>query len=289
MAYEYRSFDAPSDFSSRVGGFLMAREGIHSLHIGILDRLLRRGETPVSSHPAPLLMSVESDGEVVGIAIRTPPHKLIISDLSPQAAASLADVLTPRCPDLPAVLGDRGAAQAFAEAWCARTGTEPRLFMENAIHRLDRLEPPEPVEGGSRRAAPADLDRLAGWYRAFEDEAHATIHTERKRIAEKIERGDLHLWCVDRKPVSMAGIAARTPNSGRVGPVYTPKAERGSGYGTAVTAAATASLLEEGKAFCVLYTDLANPTSNKIYRALGYRVIAEAVDIEFLPASKLVP
>jgi len=80
----------------------------------------------------------------------------------------------------------------------------------------------------------------------------------------------------------MAGVAARTPNSARVGPVYTPPEHRGQGFGTACTAAVTQALLEGGKSFCVLYTDMANPTSNKIYRSLGYRVVAEVVDIRFL-------
>ena len=32
---------------------------------------------------------------------------------------------------------------------------------------------------------------------------------------------------------------------------------------------------------CLLYADLANPTSNGIYRAIGYRPVAELVRYEF--------
>jgi predicted GNAT family acetyltransferase len=33
----------------------------------------------------------------------------------------------------------------------------------------------------------------------------------------------------------------------------------------------------------MLYTDLANPTSNAIYQAVGYRRIADAVSLAFDP------
>jgi predicted GNAT family acetyltransferase len=61
-----------------------------------------------------------------------------------------------------------------------------------------------------------------------------------------------------------------------IGPVYTPPPQRGRGYGSAVTALATRSILEEG-AVPVLFTDLANPTSNKIYQALGYQAVEDRV------------
>ena len=51
----------------------------------------------------------------------------------------------------------------------------------------------------------------------------------------------------------------------RIGPVYTPPDARGRGYGSAATAAASRDILDAGDVAC-LYTDLANPTSNKIYR-----------------------
>jgi predicted GNAT family acetyltransferase len=53
------------------------------------------------------------------------------------------------------------------------------------------------------------------------------------------------------------------------------------GYGSAVTAAVTAEQLAEGRTFCFLYTDLANPTSNKIYTDLGYEPVCDAVDYAF--------
>jgi predicted GNAT family acetyltransferase len=43
-------------------------------------------------------------------------------------------------------------------------------------------------------------------------------------------------------------------------------------------------MLDAGCDFCVLYTDLANPTSNAIYRRLGYEMIGEVVDVHLTEA-----
>lgn len=82
----------------------------------------------------------------------------------------------------------------------------------------------------------------------------------------------------DGEPVSLAGWGGRTPNGIRVGPVYTPPHRRRRGYGSAVTAAVSAEQLEAGRRFCFLHTDLANPTSNRIYVDIGYQAVCDALD-----------
>jgi hypothetical protein len=79
----------------------------------------------------------------------------------------------------------------------------------------------------------------------------------------------------------LAGWGGRTPNGIRIGPVYTPPDRRRRGYGSAVTAAVSAAKLAAGRQFCFLYTDLANPTSNKIYMDIGYEPVCDAVDYAF--------
>ena len=89
------------------------------------------------------------------------------------------------------------------------------------------------------------------------------------------------LWCdAAGTPVSLACRRRPSGGSARIGPVYTPPEQRGRGYGSAVTAAATRSILDEG-AIPVLFTDLANPTSNKIYQQLGYRPVEDRVVVTF--------
>jgi len=85
--------------------------------------------------------------------------------------------------------------------------------------------------------------------------------------------------------VSLSGFGGPTPNGIRIGPVYTPEEMRGRGYATALVAAQSAWLLEHGHQFCFLYTDMANETSNAIYRRIGYRLACGSAQIAFTPIS----
>jgi predicted GNAT family acetyltransferase len=81
----------------------------------------------------------------------------------------------------------------------------------------------------------------------------------------------------------MAGIAGPTPNGIRVQAVYTPPQHRQHGYASMLVARVSQLMLDSGKRFCFLFTDLANPTSNKIYQQIGYHHIADAKHIIFDP------
>jgi len=45
----------------------------------------------------------------------------------------------------------------------------------------------------------------------------------------------------------------------------------------------TQAQLDSGKRYCFLFADLANPTSNHIYQAIGYEPVADAADHRFDP------
>ena len=79
----------------------------------------------------------------------------------------------------------------------------------------------------------------------------------------------------------MTGVGSATPNGVRIGPVFTPSEFRGRGYATALVATVTRDQLSRGHEFCFLHTDLANPTSNKIYQLLGYRPVEDRLMILF--------
>ena len=89
------------------------------------------------------------------------------------------------------------------------------------------------------------------------------------------------IWEDGGEPVSMSGYGGRTPNGIRIGPVYTPPEHRGRGYATSLVAEQSARLLREGRMFCFLYTDLANPTPNAIYERIGYARVCDSRQIAF--------
>lgn len=89
------------------------------------------------------------------------------------------------------------------------------------------------------------------------------------------------LWEQDGQPVSLAGLTRQVAGQVRVGPVYTPPGHRGRGYGGAATWAVSQAALDAGAAQVVLFTDLANPTSNALYQRLGYQPVADRLVLAF--------
>ena len=84
--------------------------------------------------------------------------------------------------------------------------------------------------------------------------------------------------------MSVVGHAEPVAGVMRIGPVYTPPQHRGRGYASSAVAAVSRAALEGGMSQCLLYTDLANPGSNRIYAALGYRRVADWEEHSFAPA-----
>jgi predicted GNAT family acetyltransferase len=140
------------------------------------------------------------------------------------------------------------------------------------------LAPPAGVPGELRAAATADRDQLIAWTAAFGAEA---VPDQRPwdaapMIDVRLRRpGALWIWYDGGRAVSMLWISPPVGGVVRLSGVYTPPELRGRGYASACVAAVSGRVLAGGHA-CVLYTDLANPTSNKIYQAIGYRPVMDA-------------
>lgn len=276
-------FDDVGTFAARVEPFLLAHEAEHCLQIGILATLKQQpnawGEDP------PYLALVEHGGEVVLVAIRTPPHNVTVSLVSEksrlhQAMAPLVNDLRAVYRDtLSGVVGPAIESHAFAARWQPETGQTFRVAMKQRIYRLDAVVPVAEVPGTMRPATAADRSLLVRWIAAFTDEVgpepvDAEDWADRALASDPALRG-AYLWEHDDTPVSLVGYSGPTSHGMRIGPVYTPPEHRGHGYASAGTAAVSQMLLDGGRRFCFLFTDLANPTSNKIYQAIGYRPVID--------------
>ncbi|MFI6504621.1 GNAT family N-acetyltransferase [Nonomuraea typhae] len=205
------------------------------------------------------------DGQIRGAAFRTPPAPLGLAVMPVQAVTELAAALAGR--PIPEVMGPRDLVTAFT---AARRATLTRT-VEERLYRLDRLTHPA-VPGSARRAGPGDLPLLVSWFQAFGQEVRLNADHEdpTERVARRIAAGDIHLWIADGAPVSFAALSTAVGGVSRIGPVYTPPSCRRRGYGAAVTAHVSRRGLDERAKEIVLFTDLANPTSNAIYQSIGY-------------------
>jgi GNAT superfamily N-acetyltransferase len=261
---QLRAFEHPEAFLEAASSLLDEDEPRHNLVFGICSTLI---ESP-QAHPAFRSFVVEAGGDVVAAAMMTPPFNIVV----------------PRPRD-PAALVFLPEADDFAAAWEAATGVERRTRMRLGIYQATAARPPDGVPGAMRFAGVEDRALCVDWWRAFEAEslAEGAARTEAEANVDRRlagVRSGIALW-EDAQPVSAAGFGGPTPNGIRIGPVYTPPALRRRGYASALVARLTEHLLRGDTRFCFLYTDLANPTSNRIYQDVGYEWVAESVDYVF--------
>lgn len=220
--------------------------------------------------------------------MHTPPYRMFLSRMPQEAVIALAREIADSGRDLPGVNGAAESTTAFAKAWEAISGHSSRVVTATRMYRLADLVWPEGVLGEAYRAEMGDSNRVAEWFAEFHDDAQpdAPVDDWTAMARRRIEAGDVHLWCTEGVPVALAAVSAAPAGVARVGPVYTPPSSRRNGYGSSVTAAATAAALVLGAQHVVLYTDLANPTSNAIYQAIGYRPDHDAEERSFQTSIK---
>ena len=284
MIRVHRPPDARS-FLAEAGPFLGEREAENNLLLGIGSSLLR-GPSPFGDGP-PYFAVVEDDGQVIGAALRTPPHNLVLSESDDTTwIGPLVDDARDAMSSLPGVIGPSPGASAFARGWCEVTDGAATRRMANRIYRASIATPPAGVAGAMRAYRENERDLTVGWLDAFVrealpdeamDEPSETILN--RRLADP--DGGMRFWEVDGAPVSLASYGQATPNGIRVGPVYTPPGLRGNGYASALVGEMTAELLGFRR-YCFLFTDLANPTANGIYQRIGYVAVSDVERYAFV-------
>jgi uncharacterized protein len=271
-----RHADADS-FLARAGAFLGEREAEHNVILGISGSL--RVE-PRMYGEDPYFAVALDDERVVAAALRTPPHNLLLSEVDDEhALEALADDVHSVYGDtLSGALGSNEAVAEFVRLWKARTGASARLALHQRLYRAEEALAPEGVSGRMRPYEDRDRQLVLGWMDAFVAEAlpepppEDSAHWLDRRLADP--DAGLAVW-EEGDAVSFGSFGGLTPNGIRIGPIYTPPELRRRGYATALVAELTHMLLERGRSFCFLFTDLANPTSNSIYQRVGYRPVTD--------------
>ncbi len=275
----------PAAFLAEVSSWLEESEARNNLVLGILGTLV--------SHPAVYdtfhLWSVRERGSLAGVALVTPPYRPVLADAaSPGAVADLAAAIGEDLTAIGGILGNHPTVDWFLDEWHARTGAEPALVTGQGVFVLDTVEDVPRPEGHARPAADVDADVLARWVADFHAEAlpdHSSDADWSRRFVALRLSGDpafgARVWEVDGRLVSMSTHGSPTRNGIRISAVYTPPELRGRGYATALVADHSRAMLDAGYRLCMLNTDLANPTSNEIYRRIGYRKVAESADYRF--------
>jgi len=301
LGMELRFFDEPREFLRVTGDYLARQPVVSTVVATVAERIVRERTAGI---PWPVgvpcwFVAVLQDGDVLGAAMRTAPfgaYPLFLLPMPEDAARELAHVVLERSEQVSAANGALPAVQLFCDEVAARRGGLAEVALHMRLFELDRLVEPPPVEGRLRRAQSDEEALVMRWYDAFmvdaDEQAGRPAGTSAHEAPEagvvrrNIQEGRILVWeDISGKPVSVVGASQPAYGVSRVGPVYTPPKNRGKGFASAAVAEVSRRILAQGARAC-LFTDQANPTSNKIYQRLGYRAVVDMAQMVVSPTTQ---
>ena len=272
----------------RLAGPLLERdEARNQLPLGIAGTLTTHPDACEVVH----FWVVRDAQEPVAAAVRTEPFNLVLGDPSSEAALDrLLEAVLVDDPGIPGIVGNVPFVQPAAERLAVASGRTAERILSQGVYGLTAVRDVARAPGGARAATAEDRAQILAWVRAFATEALPDPDEAFDRLERNLESrfggegGGFWLWEDRGEPVSLSGFSGPTPTGIRIGPVYTPPEHRQHGYATTLVADLSAWLLEQGHRACFLYTDLANPTSNRIYVEIGYERVCDAMEFSFRTA-----
>jgi GNAT superfamily N-acetyltransferase len=289
---ELEFHDDPAAFLDAAGDHLAADSVLNTVVASVTRRAIEGVDLARGSGPR-WWLAVRDGARVVGVAMRTapePPYPLFVLPMPAAAAVGLARALHERDEPVLGINGALPAAELVAAETARLAGGDVTVAERTRLHTVTEVVPPQRVPGRLRPAKPDELDLVLRWHFAFDADAdeqagrtggHAMLEQpDPATLLPRIEQGRVWLW-EDEHGVPVHLTATNPPAYGvvRIGPVYTPRERRGLGYARAAVAEVSQRLLDDGHRVC-LFTDQDNPTSNRVYQAIGYRPVVDMANLE---------
>jgi GNAT superfamily N-acetyltransferase len=265
--------DDPARALSDAEHFLASEPVLHNLVLTLLHARV--------AHPEPGRYWTASDGgDVVGVVFQSPvTFFATITPMPQDAVIAAVDLIVGGGVELPGVTGDAPTASRFAGAWTERRKSGASPHGGQRMYELREVQDGRSAPGRLRAATMEERDLIIEWMRGFQADTG-----ERPAAPQGAATGipdDRRYWLWDDgDPVSMAFASNAIEGVSRIGAVYTPPERRNRGYAESCVREISRRLLSDGVR-PMLYTDLANPTSNSIYRRIGYQAVAEVLRYTF--------
>jgi predicted GNAT family acetyltransferase len=299
MTYDVAFLTDPAAFLEIAGDLLAADPLVSTVLATVTSRMV--GEPPPEDRPQWWAVVRDEHGAIAGLAMRTartPPHPMFVLPMAADAALALARAVHARGERVGGLNGSLPAAEVMAGELARLQGDTVEVAQHTRLFELGELVEPAAVPGRLRAATLDDFDLAKHWVDRFMHDAdeqagrdpspsagaHGREEIEPQDLSRRIERGTYWFW-LDEEGERVHLTGANPPSYGvaRIGPVYTPPEQRRKGYAGAAVAAVSRIFLEQGARVC-LYTDQANPTSNGVYVALGYRPVVDQVNLSIVSA-----
>jgi GNAT superfamily N-acetyltransferase len=286
----------PEAFLAEAGDLLAGDPVVGTVMATVTSRMA--GEPTPVDRPQWWAIVRDSDGAIAGLAMRTartPPHPMFVLPMADDAALALARAIHERGERIGGLNGSLPAAEVMATELARLRGDRVEVAQHTRLFELGVLRPPVGVPGTLRPATSDDLELAERWVDRFmydadvqagrDPDAAGREEIEPDDLRRRIEQGSYWLWLDEHgERVHLTGANPPAYGVARIGPVYTPPEQRRKGYAGAAVAGVSRILLDQGARVC-LYTDQANPTSNGIYQAMGYRPVVDQVNLRIVTGS----
>jgi hypothetical protein len=285
----------PGEFLAAAGDYLAANPVLSTVVTTVAHRLLAQQAHGVAQPGRNWWLVVKNASAVVSAGMRTAPFAPYPPFLLPMpdgAAVALARALHERGEQVLGLNGALPAVDLCAAELTRLRGGRVQVSQHTRLHELGELAWPAPVPGGLRAATEDDLELATEWFGAFMGDADeqagrprgASAHEipDRAEMLRRLRTGSLWFWINQAgQRVHLTGVNPPSFGVARIGPVYTPPDQRGHGWASNAVAEISRRIQAGGVRAC-LFTDQANPTSNKIYAALGYQPVADMANLIIL-------
>lgn len=274
MMIEVAFSEDPRQILAQAGEFLASDPVLHNVILTLFHGRI--------AYPEPGRYWLATEGEeTVGVVFQSPlDFPASPTPMKSGVIEAMVDAIWEEGVALPGVIGEAATASRFAGQWTERHGSAATPVEGQRIYELTDVRRRTEIEGSFRKASSEDRDLLVAWMRGLANEIAQPGGSDPETVVDrKLSRHGFWLW-EDGEPASMATYSEPVEGVVRIQAVYTPPEKRNRGYAEACVRKLSEQLREDGYR-CILYTELANPTSNSIYRRIGYDAVAEALRYRF--------
>lgn len=272
------------DFLSHNEEFLLKKESFHNLILGLAYNIKNKKIEPTS----PLYYSITMNEKIIGGALRSHDDRpFIVTEVPFKAVDLLIQDLTTNNIDVEAVVGEEKTATYFKDRWIHLKDLDYKINLHLGVYECFDVIFPKTITGNLIEATQDHhiiLKKFIIGFRqdCFPDQSIFDENIE-KMIKQFLENKSVFLLRnSNNEIISMAANTRSTINGGTISLVYTPPEYRGRGYGSCVVSLLSEKILQSGKHFTCLFTDLTNPTSNSIYQKIGYVKIGQNIHFDFI-------
>ncbi|MBC7537761.1 MAG: GNAT family N-acetyltransferase [Bacteriovorax sp.] len=272
------------EFLSYNEELLLKKESVYNLILGLAYGIQNKKIEPTE----PLFYSLIENKKVVACALRSNSDKpLIVTEMSKVNLDLLVQDLVSNNDELAAVVGEEVSATYFKDQWTKIKKLNFKINIHLGIYECFKVVFPKTISGELILATEEHKNILRQNIKGFLVDCFPDNPIVDDNIESIMNRNldNNSLFLLKDKNndiVSMAANTRSTLNGGTISLVYTPTLLRGHGYASCIVALLSEKIMNNGKKFAILFTDLANPTSNSIYQKVGFVKTGQNIQYEFI-------